>query len=360
MKNIFHLATDVSLASGGQRTAVTNLNDYLNSTDDFESFILTNHKEEKDNFTEFRPRMVGFWSYTPDIKWYIEENSRKIDILHLHGVWLHTQYIGFKMSKKHDIPSVLTPHGMLQPWYLKTKKFKKKLYLDFILKEILKGTTALHSITPLETSHLYSLSRHTNIVEIPNLLHFSNIPDDIKYEPEENYLLYLSRIHPGKGLDILFNAIAKIDNKKIKLKIVGLENSYSEKLKKHAEKLSILHRIEFTGAVFGAEKWKIFANAKAFVAPSYSEAIGMVNLEAAACKTPVITTYNTGIHDDWNKNGGILINPIEHELIEAINTITSWNELERIDRGKQLADFANKNYSWEQKGYLWNQLYDNL
>ena len=360
MKNIYQIATNVTLESGGQRTAVVNLNDYLNSENRFSSLILTNEKEKSDSFIEYHPGRFGFWSYTPGIKNHIQKHFSEIDIMHLHGVWRHTQYIASKMANKTDIPYVLTPHGMLQPWYLETKKLKKSIYLNLLLKNILLRSKVLHAITPLEKENLYRLVGHKNIVEIPNFIHYTALPDLLPYAPQEEYLLFLSRIHPGKGLDILLQAMSLIDNKKIKLKIVGTPNSYSDTLKKLARNLGIENQIEFTGAIFGNEKYALYANAKAFVAPSYSEAIGMVNLEAATCKTPVITTYNTGINSEWNKNGGILINPQVTELKKAINDAISWSPEERLQRGKQLSDYVINNYSWEKKGSMWDDLYNSL
>jgi glycosyltransferase involved in cell wall biosynthesis len=154
--------------------------------------------------------------------------------------------------------------------------------------------------------------------------------------------------------------MGRIQNKKIKLKIVGTENSYSDTLKKVIAKSGLENRIEFLGGVFGDKKFELFANAKAFVAPSYSEAIGMVNLEAAACKTPVITTFETGISSKWNSNGGLMINPNVEELTQAINTVTSWSNEERFSRGENLSNFVLMNYSWEKRGVLWNELYSSL
>jgi glycosyltransferase involved in cell wall biosynthesis len=154
--------------------------------------------------------------------------------------------------------------------------------------------------------------------------------------------------------------MTKIEDKKIKLKIVGSENGYSDSLKKIVRKAGLENRIEFLGGVFGDAKFELYANAKAFVAPSYSEAIGMVNLEAAACKTPVITTFNTGINTEWNTNGGIMINPTLEELTSAINAVTNWSNEERFSRGENLSNFVLNNYSWEKRGYLWNDLYSSL
>jgi glycosyltransferase involved in cell wall biosynthesis len=154
--------------------------------------------------------------------------------------------------------------------------------------------------------------------------------------------------------------MSKIENKKIKLKIIGTQNEYSEKLKLKCVELNLDNRIEFVGGVFGNQKYSLYTNAKAFIAPAYSEAIGMVNLEAAACKTPVITTYNTGISNDWNKNGGIMINPNVIELTKAINEIVNCSTFDRNERGVALSNFVINNYSWEEKGHLWDDLYNSF
>ena len=193
---------------------------------------------------------------------------------------------------------------------------------------------------------------HKNIFEIPNLIHTSNFQFETFKESDENYLLFLSRIHPKKGLDILVEAMSKIDDKKIKLKVVGHENEYSNELKRKCVSLQIEDRVEFLGGVFGDEKYSLFKNARAFVLPSYTEAIGMVNLEAAICETPVLTTFNTGIKPEWSKHGGLMINPNVEELIKGLNEITNWTALEISDRGRMLKNYVITDYSWENKGYL--------
>jgi len=339
---------------------VVSLNDYINSGNLYSSTILTNEKEEIDNFLEFKSEKFRFWSYAKAFSDHLRA-ATAIDIFHLHGVWMHTQHASSKIAEDNNIPYVITAHGMLQPWYLADKKLKKSIYLNLFLRSVLKNANIIHAITTLERDNLYKLTGHHNIVEIPNFIHLNQLPRNISYDPqEEDYLLFLSRIHPGKGLDILFQAMSKIENKKIKLKVVGEENSYSELLKKTARSLRIENRIEFVGAVYGNDKYRLFANAKAFVMPSYSEAIGMVNLEAAACKVPVITTFATGLHNDWNNNGGILIAPTENDLTAAINKAVSWTIQERIQRGAMLSDFVAAKYSWENNGHLWSELYNAL
>jgi glycosyltransferase involved in cell wall biosynthesis len=357
---IYHFAESVSLESGGVRTVLFNLDNYLNNNTLNSSVILTNNKEQNDNYLVFPSKKSNPWSYSRGLQNYLPEIVKNNISFHLHGVFMHCQYVASKYAQTNNIPYVVTPHGMLEPWHMNDKKLKKKIYLELFLKKILSESKILHAITPLEKDNLFRLTNHKNIVEIPNFIYHSILPKNLTYAPESDYLLFLGRLHPKKGLEIVINAMTKIEDKKIKLKIVGDKNSYSNELQKKLGGSNIENRIEFIGGVYGDEKYKLFANAKAFVAPSYSEAIGMVNLEAAACKTPVITTFNTGINPEWNANGGIMINPEIDELINAINKVTNWSVNERNDHANTLSDFVINNYSWEKKGYLWNDLYSSM
>ncbi len=357
MKKIFQIAESVSLESGGLRTVLVNLNNHIKT---HTSVILTNNKEKEDVYLDFPSTKFNFWSYSDELTKYLSSNTSEIDILHLHGVFMHAHYTSSRIAQNNNIPYIVSPHGMLEPWHLKDKQLKKSVYLKLFLNSLLAKSKIIHAITPFEKENLYKLTGHKNIIEIPNFIHYSKLPNDLSYNPEEEYLLFLSRLHSKKGLDILIQSMSQIENKKIKLKIVGTENSYSNDLKKLSKKLGVEHRIDFLGSIYGNEKYNLFANAKAFVAPSYSEAIGMVNLEAAACKTPVITSFNTGISPEWNNNGGIMIKPSTEQLTSALNIAANWTVDERMQRGKQLSDFVMNNYSWEKKGYLWDELYNSI
>ena len=354
-KQIIHIAEDISLSSGGLRSMITALDQYLNNQVDFTSEILTLKKESHDSYQLVNSK-TNPWNYSKDYKASLINAVSSNGCLHLHGVWMYPQYIASKIAQKKGLNTVITSHGMLEPFLLKDKGLKKNIYLKLFLQNIFKRTNVLHAITANEKDNLYRLTGHKNIIEIPNLINFSN-EVTFQYEPKEEYLLFLGRFHKVKGIDLLVNAFNKIENKKIKLYLAGFENEYCKEILNKLKLNGLSDRVKYCGEVKGEEKNKLFANAKAFIAPSYSEVIGMVNLEAATFGTPVITTYNTGLSKEWNNNGGILINPIQDELIQALNIVSDMSQEERYDRGYSLRNFVYNNYSWQKKGHLWNELY---
>lgn len=356
MKQIYHITENISNSSGGVRTILKLLHENL-IDNNINSNIITTSKEPLDSFTEFKSYKA--WYYNKQVKPCL--NSLPDDVLfHLHGVYTYNQYIASKIAIKKNIPYLVTPHGMLEPWILEKNPIKKSFYLKLILNKILNKATVLHAITPLEKENLFKLTNHKNIVEIPNLINFNNIPKNLIYSPKEDYFVFVGRIDTKKGIEIIIEALRVIKNIKIKLKIIGIKNKYSEHLKNQVKKAGLENNIDFLGGIFGDEKYDLIANARALLAPSYSEAIGMVNLEAAACKTPVITTFQTGLKKEWGLNGGILINPNISELQNAIIESFNWNNNERIERGERLCEFTQNNYSWDKKGKLWHELYESL
>ena len=85
----------------------------------------------------------------------------------------------------------------------------------------------------------------------------------------------------------------------------------------------------------------------------------MVNLEAAATGTPVITTHSTGLFD-WEEGGGLLIHPEVEDLSCALRQVVSWDESERLERGRGLRQLVERRYSLEAVGPLWLALYAEL
>ena len=118
--------------------------------------------------------------------------------------------------------------------------------------------------------------------------------------------------------------------------------------------------VEFLGAVQGDQKWVLLRRAQVFCLPSPSEVIGMVNLEAAACRTPVITTQATGLPGAWAEAGGVLAQPSVPSLEQALSQAVHWTSQERLARGEGLHNLIETTYSWKATSPQWIELYQRL
>ena len=357
---ILHIVEDYSLESGGLRTVIKDLNYYLNK-ENFSSHILSAKEELGDNI--FTVNTNRPWLYSKE--WEIKLNSLKenysFDLVHIHGVWMYPQYIAAKFCVKNNIPFILSIHGMYEPWLWKKGKLKKKVYFNFLTKKVFSRAKFIHAITPLEKENLQSLFTKNSVIEIPNLIEEISTEEkkQSKTKDNVNYILYLGRLDEKKGIDLLLKSFSKISNSNFKIFIAGKLNDYQKSLELLVLSLKLKDKVEFLGMVKGKEKINLIKNAFVLVAPSHSEVIGMVNLEGAILKTPVISTFQTGLKVDWNSNGGKLINPNVNELTDVLKEVLSWSISQRNKNGEKLYNFVLKNYSWSLRIKDWKELYKN-
>lgn len=354
---ILHIVEDFSLESGGLRTVIKDLNNHLNENN-FHSHVLSSKKEDnEENIFIIDTKLP--WGYSRNWKTMLSELHKKnnYEIFHIHGVWMYPQLVAAKFCKRNNIPFILSTHGMYEPKIWQKGTLKKKIYFNLLAKKKFEKANTIHAITQKEKINLSKLFKKNKIVEIPNLI--SSL-DTVKIDNEsttEKYILFLGRLDEVKGIDILLNAVYNLKQEDFKLKIAGGINDYYKTLLQITKQLNIENKVEFLGLVSGDEKISLIKKALALVAPSHSEVIGMVNLEAAILKTPVITTYQTGLKKEWNKNGGFLINPNSQELTLALKRVLKWDKLERDKNGKMLYSFVKKHYSWSKKFSSWRKLY---
>lgn len=357
---VHHILEDFSKVSGGVRAVVKDLTTNLA----FNQEIITTNIDEFQSMEQLKCFHTNhIWRKSNQLKSYINQAVNNADsVFHIHGVWMYPQYITAKIAINSNSPFLITAHGMYEPWLWKQGFMKKKLYFNLLSKNKFKKANLFHAITSQEKDELYKLfNKKINIEVIPNLISFKNgYKKNESVSREEDYILFIGRIDPKKGIKMLIEVFSKINNNKFKLKIAGPDSLHKQELISLTKGLSIEDKVEFVGFIQGEEKYKLYREAQVLVTPSYSEVIGLVNLEAAIAKTPVITTVNTGLLGEWNKEGGTLINPISQELEAALKNAMSWGREERDERGQRLFDFVYQNYSWEKNLYRWEELYNNL
>jgi len=357
---IIHVVERFDLNIGGLRTAVKGL---ISNVHEIKHIILTSTKEEKDEESFVLFNSNNAWSYHGKLSSLLNSICNKNSIIHIHGVWLYPHFKAAHYARKNKMPYIITAHGMLEPFHMKKNMLIKWIYSKLILNTFFKNATIIHTITQIENKNiqiLFPKLKKNQLTTIPNAISMKNREIE-KTKETEKYFLFIGRLAPQKGLDILIEALyqAKLANVKLKIagSIDGPSEAYYLKLTSLINQFNLKSHIEFIGFVKGNQKDKIIANAFALVTPSNSEAIGIVNLEGALQATPVITTYNTGLSPDWNLNGGRLINPNVKELKDTIINVWNWSEQKRNDNGKRLHLFVQKNYSWKVIKEKWINLY---
>jgi len=318
----------------------------------------------------------GVWRWPRGLKSYLEQLPRLSgQILHLHGVWMGFQWVAARAAVAQEAPVLLSPHGMLNRWHLRHlgfKELRKLIYWRTVAYPAFRPIPLIHAVTPRERDEVATWLPGQDIKVIPNAIDLETMDsllaeagEELSPSADEPYLLFLGRLHPVKGIDLLIEAFAKAiagSNSKFRLLIVGPESdpAYVAKLKSLVRLLGVEEKVIFLGPVFGPqEKLSLYRQAWAFCAPSQTEVMGLVNLEAASVELPVVTTYETGLCG-WEEGGGLLVHPQVDELSRALRQVFSWSDLERKDRGQKLRQLVERRYSWQAVGPQWLELYSGL
>jgi glycosyltransferase involved in cell wall biosynthesis len=272
------------------------------------------------------------------------------DLYHGHALWQFPVHYMARAAQKKKIPYVISPRGMLEPGALKFSSFKKRVAGVSFQNKNLMLAECLHATGELEAKNLRRYGLKNPIAVIPNGLavnKFNEFLEKGKFTGNHT-ILFLSRIHPKKGVMSLIEAWAELESiyKEWILVIAGNdENQYEKKLKLQARKMNIAHRIRFVGPVYGDKKKELFRNSDLFVLPSLSENFGIVIAEALASGTPVITTQETPWEDLVRYKCGWWIQADKNALVNALKNALSLESEERLDMGRRGNQLVMSQYS---------------
>lgn len=226
-----------------------------------------------------------------DIEAFIRKE--KFDIVQLQSMWDLRYYKVAQICRKLHIPYIETPRGMLEPWSLAQKKWKKRLALWLYQMNDLNHAACIYTTADDEARNVKSLGVKAPCAVIPNGIETESYKCRESIDVVKKQVLFLSRIHVKKGIELLLEAWSRIvsDFPDWTLLIVGNgETAYIESLKAMAERLGVGESVTISEPVFGEEKVKLYQGSSLFVLPSYSENFGMVIAEAMSCGVPIITT----------------------------------------------------------------------
>jgi glycosyltransferase involved in cell wall biosynthesis len=217
-------------------------------------------------------------------------SAKDIDLIHLQHIWNpYIQVMAFWAFQK-KIPYIITPRGMLEPWIMANNPWKKKVALFLYQKKAIQRAAHIHATAQMEADHIKELGFSNPISIIPNGIDLSAVKKG-KEQYGSKKMVFLSRIHPKKGIELLLKAWRKTDTKDWMLEIAGNgEAAYIETLTQSVEDLE---NVRFVGTKYEESKWDFLRSADVMVLPTYSENFGIVVAEALAVGVPVITTKGT-------------------------------------------------------------------
>jgi glycosyltransferase involved in cell wall biosynthesis len=257
------------------------------------------------------------YGFAPRLEEWLKANFERFDGVIVNGVW---QYHG--VAARNALAGrkryVVFAHGMLDPYFkdrYPLKHLKKLIYWIMQEHRTLNAAQAVCFTSEEEkrvAARGFPFAHFRRVVVPYGTMGPSGEPDALKAAffkdwPQlegKNYLLFLGRIHPKKGCDLLLEAFAKVARPELQLVMAGPdETGWGVELRTQAQKLGIADRITWTGMVRGDAKWGAFYAAEAFILPSHQENFGIAVADALACGTIPLISDKVNIAPDVAGDG---------------------------------------------------------
>tara|TARA_A100001391_G_scaffold191591_1_gene165072 strand:+ start:1371 stop:2567 length:1197 start_codon:yes stop_codon:yes gene_type:complete len=268
-------------------------------------------------------------------------------IVHDHAVWLATNHAVASFCRERNVLRVVSPRGMLGEWAMAHGGFKKRLAWKLYQRRDLATADAFHATSSQEADEIRSLGFKQPIAVVPNGVTLPpGLP--VRRTSEGRQALFLSRIHPKKGLIQLVRAWKQADvPKQWHLVIAGPdENGHQAEVQAEVRRLGIGDHVDFPGEIDNDAKWQSYVDSDLFILPSFNENFGIVIAEAMAAGLPVITTTATPWRVIRDQSMGWWIDPEVEPLVEAIDEALRLPTDELAAMGTRAAQFTRQQATW--------------
>lgn len=311
-------------------------------------------------FTRQGPK---FWMFSWPLRCWLYRHVRDYDLVHVHGLFAYTTLPACAAARHFGKPYVITPHGMLDPWCLSHKWWKKLPYYYLLERRNLRHASAVHVTSSFEAVGMANLGFDAKTHVIPLTVEAPDRQERTYQDEHPLSLLFFSRLVPIKGLPSLLQALALLRTRSgmaVVLKIAGQGSSeYLSELQAMVKSLKISENVEFVGFLQGEAKSQVFADADVFVLPSYHENFSLSTAEAMAAGLPVIVSDQVGIAREISKAAAGIVVPIDSPvaLADAIEKFGSAQT--RRTAGENGRQLVKQQFSKEKFGESLLQLYGN-
>jgi glycosyltransferase involved in cell wall biosynthesis len=273
--------------------------------------------------------------------------QESIQIIHDHGLWLPSNHAAARVAHRLRIPLVIHPHGMLQPEALYYRAWKKRIAWLLYQRRDLKIASLFVATADREAEAIRRAGLIQPIALIPNGVPIPALTTHSPVAKEIRQALFLSRIHPIKGLLNLVAAWQHVRPEGWRMIIAGQdERGHLQEVKRAVQASGLQEHFKFIGTVEGEAKERLFREADLFILPSSSENFGLVVAEALSYGVPVITTKGTPWQGLVKNRCGWWVELGVRPLSEAIQAAILLTDAERYAMGRRGRCFVAEAFSF--------------
>ena len=280
-------------------------------------------------------------------------------LLHIHALWLPCLHQVAKWARRQGLPAVWSPHGMLTPWAMRNKWWKKYPAWWLYQRMDLVRADSLHVTADSEVADVKRMGLKNKIMVVPLGINIDGRVERVERADGKKTLLFVSRVQRKKGLLNLVRAWAKLKQESSAcssrsnendwmVRIVGPDqDNHTAELKALCNKLGVARGFEFVGPKYGEELQREYAAADLFVLPTHSENFGSVVVEALARGVPVITTKGAPWQELAERKCGWWIDIGVEPLAQALREAMSLDDAKRHEMGERGRRLVEEKYTWD-------------
>ena len=278
-------------------------------------------------------------------------------LLHQHGLWQYPSLAVLRWGRKTHQPTVISPHGMLDPWAVRNSAWRKRIVGWAYEYQNLRSAKCLHALADSEYQSMRAFGLRNPVAIIPNgvdIPHESELTSDPPASIPSDWqgqrlLLFLSRIHPKKGIMPLLEAWSRLGKQKQnwRLAIIGPDEvGHRAEVEGCIQSKNLGREVAVFGPQYGAEKRAWLCRADAFVLPSFSEGFPIAVLEAMAYRLPVLMTDECNFPEAFEAGMALRARPESESLQAGLVELLSMSPDEARVLGSRVREFVRANYAW--------------
>ncbi len=273
-------------------------------------------------------------------------------VIHGHGFYVYPNWLLGRLARKQQLPLVYHPHGMFEPWILRRSRWKKALAHWLFEDANFRHVQLWRALTGREADQVRSVvGARVQIVVAPNGINLAPVKKaTFARASGRKRALFLARLHPKKGLNLLLQAWAALGDlvKNWELVVAGPdEGGHEAEVRQWVQEMGLEQAVSFTGPVSGEAKYTLIASADLFVLTSYSEGLPMAPLEAMAAGVPVLVTEPCNLPEVRDYGAGWTttteLASVQRELALALNA----DDQELRQRGSAGRQLVESKFSWQ-------------
>ncbi|MFZ4763680.1 MAG: glycosyltransferase [Roseimicrobium sp.] len=330
----------------------------------------------RDGYTvRFFKRQTSFYKVSwPMLRWLMQ-HSRDYALMHHHALFSFAPLAGAFAAYRHQVPYIMRPLGLLNAWGMQNRRrWVKDFSFRCLDRPALEHAAAIHYTSTEEQAEAARLHLRTRAAVIPlgiDLAPFQQLPEPRLFFERfpsaagRRVVLFLSRLDPKKGIELLLDAFAALreHRRDTVLVVAGSgEREYEARLRAQAEALHLQEGLEllWPGFLDGEDKRAALAAADLFVLPSRSENFGIALLEAMAAGRACISTDQVALAVDTHDTAALTVVPCDAAKLSHAMAVALDDDALRLAMGHRAAAIALERYSLQAQGISLAKLYRDL